>query len=793
MNQVREIEKKWQKKWEEEKLGEFNYSKLHMGHWYQYGIMDTWSRFQKMMGKNVFQPMGFDAFGLPAENFAIKHGIHPEDSTNKNISIMMEQFKAMGVSFAWKNYINTSSPEYYKWTQWIFLQFLKNDLAYQKKAPVNWCTQCQTVLANEQVLDGACERCSSEVIKKNLKQWFLKITKYADRLLDGIDNLNWPEKTKLMQKNWIGKSQGSEITFKTEDGNPIKVFTTRPDTLFGVSYLVLAPEHSLVDSLTSKEQKKEVTQYKEETAKISEIERLSTEKEKTGVFTGSFVIHPLTGKKVPLWISDYVLASYGTGAVMGVPAHDERDYIFAQKYKLPIIQVIEGDISENAYTGEGKLINSSSFDGITNEEAKRKITKALEDKNLGEEKTIFRLRDWLIGRQRYWGCPIPIIHCEDCGAIPVEEKNLPVKLPRDVDFRPTGESPLKAAKDWLETTCPKCNKKAEREADTMDTFLCSSWYFLRYPCSDLNDQAFDKDTINKMLPVDHYVGGPEHACMHLLYARFFTMALKDIGLVNFDEPFPKLTHQGLVLGRDGQKMSKSKGNSESPDPYVEKYGSDILRLYLMFGFNFVEGGPWVDGGVKAIVRFRDRLDRFISNNSTCFKDTSNKEFGKAEKELYYVLHNSIQRIRVDMEKMQFNTSLARLMELLNALYSYEKIRPVGYNYHVSNVIKEFLLLMAPFAPHFCEEWWSKLGFRKKSLFLESYPDFNKKYLEQDTINMAIMINGKLRGEIEVSSSANKEEIIAFAKKNEKAAKFIEGKNIVKEILVPKKLINFIVK
>ena len=629
------IDKKWQDKWENEHLYKFDPtnldkklyvlemfsypsgSQLHAGHWFNYGPVDTWARFKRMNGYNVFQPMGFDAFGLPAENFAIKTGIHPQDSTEKNIKNMEAQLKAMGAMFNWENEVVTCRPDYYKWTQWLFLKLYEKGLAYRKQAPVNWCPSCNTVLANEQVVDGLCERCDTEVTKKDLTQWFLKITDYADELLEKLDGLNWPEKTVSMQKHWIGKSTGAEVTFKIKDHDlTFDVFTTRVDTLYGVSYVVLAPENKLVDKIVTPENKAAVEAYKEETAKQSEIERQSISKEKTGVFTGAYAINPINGKEVPIWVGDYVLASYGTGAVMAVPAHDERDFAFASKFNLPINRVIAPKDGSDVvpYFEHGILVNSGEFDGLTTDEAKVKIVEKLEKTNEGSQKVNYRLRDWLVSRQRYWGAPIPMIYCEKCGTVPVPEKDLPVELPYNVEFTPDGKSPLAKCEEFVNTTCPCCGGKAKREVDTLDTFVCSSWYYLRYPDNKNTKAAFDKEIIDKMLPVDMYVGGPEHACMHLLYARFITKALRDMGYLNFDEPFTSLVHQGLILGPDGLKMSKSKGNTISPDDYIKEYGADVFRMYLMFGFAYTEGGAWSDDGIKSVARFVDRIERNLETS-----------------------------------------------------------------------------------------------------------------------------------------------------------------------------------
>ena len=627
-----EIEKKWQKKWSEDKIYSFNTAKrdkkyytlemfsypsgakLHVGHWYNFGPSDSFARFKSMQGYEVFEPMGFDAFGLPAENYAIKTGIHPQDSTLKNIDTMERQLQAMGGMFDWDYEVKTCMPDYYKWTQWIFLQLYKAGLAYRKEAPVNWCTSCNTVLANEQVVDGHCERCGSQVVRKNLTQWFFKITAYADELLRDLDKLDWPEKTKAMQRHWIGKSTGGELEFTCESGDTFRVFTTRADTVFGVSYVILAPEHPLVDKLTTPEQRAEVEAYKLACSKVSEIDRMSATREKTGAFTGAYCINPVNGERVPIWIGDYVIYSYGTGAVMGVAAHDERDYDFAKKYGLQIKRVIksaDGSPDELPYCEYGVMVNSGKFDGMSSEEGKVAVVKWLEEQGKGELKTNYRLRDWLISRQRYWGCPIPVIHCPHCGEVAVPEQDLPVKLPYNVDFTPDGKSPLLKSEEFMNCNCPKCGAPARRDPDTLDTFVCSSWYYLRYPDAHNDKQAFDPEIINKMLPVDKYIGGAEHACMHLLYARFFTKALRDLGYLKFDEPFTSLVHQGTILGPDGFKMSKSRGNVVSPDDYVSKYGSDAFRFYLMFGFSYTEGGPWNSSGIESIVKFLERTERLV--------------------------------------------------------------------------------------------------------------------------------------------------------------------------------------
>ena len=814
-NYSTKIDEKWQKIWEENQTYKFDPSKLdkklytlemfsypsgaqlHAGHWFNYGPTDSWARFKRMQGYNVFQPMGFDAFGLPAENYAIKTGIHPHDSTLKNIETMEKQLKSMGAMFNWENEVVTCLPDYYKWTQWLFLQLYKKGLAYRKKAPVNWCPSCNTVLANEQVVDGECERCGTVVTKKDLTQWFFKITDYADELLDMIDDLDWPEKTKAMQKHWIGRSYGAQVTFKVKDSDlSFDVFTTRVDTLNGVSYVVLAPENKLVDELTTPENKDAVENYKEEAAKQTDIERQSSSKEKTGVFTGSYAINPINGKVVPIWISDYVLATYGTGCVMAVPAHDERDFAFATKFNLPIQRVITdkvGNEPELPFCEHGILVNSGKFDGLTTDEAKKAIVEELEKDKLGAMKVNFRLRDWLVSRQRYWGAPIPVIYCDDCGIVPVPEKDLPVKLPYNVEFTPDGKSPLAKCEEFVNTTCPCCGKPAKREVDTLDTFVCSSWYYLRYPDNKNADAPFDPEIINKILPVDKYVGGPEHACMHLLYARFITKALRDMGYLKFDEPFKSLTHQGLILGPDGLKMSKSKGNTISPDDYIKQYGADVFRMYLMFGFAYTEGGAWSDEGIKSVSKFVDRIERLLEASREVInsKENTKTTIDAAEKELNFWKHTAIKGVTEDTDKMQFNTAIARLMELTNALSKYlqETIKNPEF---LKETITDFIKLLAPFAPHFAEEEWSLLG-NTSTVFNERLPEFDPSALIKDEVEIAVQVNGKIKAKIMIPSNLDEEGIKSAALENEHIKENTEGKNIVKVIVIKGRLVNIVVK
>ena len=804
------IDAKWQKKWSEDETYKFDASnldkklyvlemfsypsgaKLHAGHWFNYGPVDSWARFKRMHGYNVFQPMGFDAFGLPAENYAIKTGIHPKDSTFKNIKTMEEQLKAMGAMFNWENEVITCSEDYYKWTQWLFLKLYEKGLAYRKNAPVNWCPSCNTVLANEQVVDGACERCNSEVTKKNLTQWFFKITDYADELLEKLDTLDWPEKTKAMQRHWIGKSNGAEVTFKVKDSDvKFDVFTTRVDTLNGVTYVVLAPESPLVDEIVKDEYKAEIESYKEATAKQSEIERQSITREKTGVFTGAYAINPINGKEVPIWVGDYVIASYGTGAVMAVPAHDERDFAFATKYDLPIIRVIEG--GDLPFTEYGTLVNSGEFDGLKGDEAKLAIVKKLEESKNGSLKVNYRLRDWLVSRQRYWGAPIPVIHCDHCGVVPVPEKDLPVQLPYNVEFTPDGKSPLAKCDEFINTTCPKCGKPAKRDADTLDTFVCSSWYYLRYADPHNSEKPFDSEIVNKMLPVDMYVGGPEHACMHLLYARFINKALRDMGYLNFDEPFTSLKHQGLILGPDGLKMSKSKGNTISPDDYIKEYGADVFRLYLMFGFQYEEGGAWSDDGIKSISKFVERMERILGTALDAIKSgENNKEtMDKLEKELNFVRNHTIKSVETDTEKFQFNTSIARMMEFTNALSKYinEKDKNLSF---LKDTCIDYIKLLAPFAPHLAEDLWEAFG-NTTSVFNAKYPVCDESALVKDEVEIAIQVNGKIKAKINIASGLEEEEIKAAALDNDSVKAAIGDKTVVKVIVIKGRLVNIVVK
>ena len=808
---MKSVEPKWQARWEKSKINNFNKknadkklyvlemfsypsgAKLHVGHWYNYGPTDTYARFKRMQGYEVFQPMGFDAFGLPAENYAIKTGIHPKDSTEKNIETMERQLKAMGAMFDWSAEIITCQEDYYKWTQWLFLQLYKKGLAYRKNALVNWCPSCETVLANEQVINGQCERCDSVVLRKDMTQWFLKITDYAEELLQDLNKLNWPEKTKLMQKNWIGKSTGCEIHFDCETGDDITVFTTRPDTVFGVNYVVLAPEHPLVEKLRAAhpEQAEAIDAYVRYAAEANDIDRLSTAREKTGVFTGAYATHPLTGKKLPIYLADYVLFSYGTGAVMAVAAHDERDHAFAIKYGLPITQVIQKRGSETIlpFCEDGILVNSGEFDGLFGEEARDAIANHLAKIGKGGKKINYRLRDWSVSRQRYWGAPIPMIHCDKCGTVPVPEKDLPVKLPYDVEFRPTGKSPLAGHEGFMNCRCPECGGKANRDPDTLDTFVCSSWYYLRYADAHNDKQAWSKEVADKMLPVDVYVGGSEHACMHLLYARFITKALRDMGFVNFDEPFTRLVHQGIILGPDGNRMSKSHGNVVSPDTYIEEYGSDMFRLYLMFGFSYTEGGPWSDDGIKSVAKFADRIERLVRKSLELSGRHNNMT--SAEKNLNYAKHYAIKNITRDVEEFSFNTSVARLMEYVNALQKYDnEVADKNVTFY-KDCLKDLIVMIAPFVPHFAEELWEVYG-NKNSVFLESYPLTDEQALIKDETEYAVQVNSKIKAKIMIPEGLSDADIQATVCAYPEIAELIVGKTVKKCIIVKGRLVNLIV-
>lgn len=814
-NPFADIEKKWQSYWQDSKKYEVDLSdaekklyalvmfiypsgdKLHIGHWYNYGPTDTWARFKRLQGFKVLEPIGYDAFGLPAENYAIKKGVHPAESTADNINKIREQLKDIGAMYDWSKEIDTSSPEYYKWTQWLFLQLYNNGLAYRKKAPVNWCTDCNTVLANEQVINGYCERCNHEVIKKDLEQWFFKIMDYADRLLDGMDKIEWPAKTITMQRNWIGRSEGTLIKFSIpEFDEQFEVFTTRADTLFGVTYMVLSPEHPLVEKITSEQNRGEVQKYLEQARNETEIERTSTEREKTGVFTGVYAVNPINDEKIPIWIADYVLIGYGTGAVMAVPAHDQRDFEFAQKYNLPIRKVIsskEANNSENliqATIDYGVMMNSGQFNGLDSVSGMKSVTEYLQKNEIGSAHVTYKLRDWLISRQRYWGAPIPIIFCENCGELAVDESELPVLLPDNVTFSGKGKSPLSTVQEFVNTTCPQCNGPARREIDTMDTFVDSSWYFLRYISPILDSNPWDKELVNKWLPVDQYVGGAEHAVMHLLYARFITKVLYDLKYIEFDEPFKRLIHQGTITNR-GAKMSKSKHNVVNPDTFIEQFGSDTFRMYMMFMGSYEDGGDWNDDGIYGVFRFLNRVDRLIEELIASPPSVSGKIKTDQDK-LDKTLHLTIKAVTQDLERFQFNTAISRLMEFLNTINEYRT--NIDFSSQdiesLRNAAETLIVLLAPFAPHLAEELWHKMG-KKSSVFDFEWPKYDEEKLKVDQIKMVVQVNGKLRGELLVDVESTNSDIIAAAQQNEKVIKYLTGKNILKNIVVPKKLVSFV--
>ena len=792
------VEKKWRAKWEVSPinvndgkkskyycLDMFPYPSgtgLHVGHWRGYVISDVWSRYQILKGNYVIHPMGWDAFGLPAENFAIKTGQHPGISTEKNIDNIRRQIKEIAAVYDWDMEINTTDPDYYRWTQWIFVQMFKNGLAYEKEMPINWCPSCKTGLSNEEVVDGSCERCGAEVTKKNLRQWMLKITAYADRLLDDLESLEWPEKVKKMQSEWIGRSYGAEVDFNVDrTDDKITVFTTRPDTLHGATFLVLAPEHKLASALASDETKTAVEDYIYKASTRSNIDRMQ-DKEKTGVFTGSYAINPVNGKKVPIWLSDYVLADYGTGAIMCVPAHDSRDFEFAKKFDIPIVQVIAkdgepADELEEAYTeAEGILINSGEWNGMESSRLKVEAPDIIEKKGIGKKRKNFKLRDWVFSRQRYWGEPIPIVHCPDCGAVAVPEDQLPLTLPDVEKYEPTGtgESPLAAIEEWVNTTCPECGKSAKRETNTMPQWAGSSWYFLRYPDNKNDKEIISREKADKYLPVDMYVGGVEHAVLHLLYARFYTKFLKDIGVVGFDEPFIRLFNQGMIV-KEGAKMSKSKGNVVSPDELVSEYGCDSLRMYELFVGPPDMDAEWDDSGIDGVFRFITKLYRLCSENAGKGNELT-KDMNRLRNKLIYDISQRL-------ESFSLNTVISGFMEYTNKINDLAA-KQGGVD---DETLKTISVLIAPFAPHIAEEMWEMTG-GEESVFKESWPAADEAAMEEDSIEMVIQINGKVRGKMSVPTAAVKDEVIALAK--ETLGDKLPGE-INKEIYVPGKLINIV--
>jgi leucyl-tRNA synthetase len=803
----KEIEPKWRKVWAESGINKADMSRtadkfyvipmlpypsgdLHIGHWYNFGPTDTVARFHRMLGQNVLTTIGFDAFGLPAENAAISRGIQPAKWTHGNIETMKRQIDQIGASYDWDHSLATCDPSFYRWNQWLFLKLYEKGMAYRAKSVVNWCPKDQTVLANEQVVgdDNVCDRCGTPVIQKEMEQWFFKITDYAERLLADLDTVDWPEKVKTMQINWIGKSRGALIKFQIPDTkHQIEVFTTRPDTIFGATYMVLAPEHPLVMKITSDECRPRVEQYIEETSHKTELERKEGEKHKTGTFTGAYAVNPATKKKIPVWIADYVLASYGTGAIMAVPAHDERDGEFAKKFDLPIDEVINRPSKiDGIYTGEGILINSGIYNGVDSAEAREKIVADLAKEGIAKEQVNYRLRDWLISRQRYWGTPIPIVYCDKCGIQPVPEKDLPVILPEDVEFELTGRSPLQEREDFVNTKCLNCDGPAKRETDTMDTFMDSSWYYLRYLDNKNNKAPYDNELINKWMPLDHYIGGIEHAILHLLYARFITKFLHDHHGLAAEEPFKKLTNQGIIAGPDGHKMSKSRGNVVNPDEQVAGYGADSLRMYLMFMGPYEQGGPYDMSGIAGTRRFLDRLWTLNGEFLEALRGNNPKDL-----EITAAAHKTIKKVTKDLERLNFNTAIAALMSLVNDLYKIKSETPLTHSAGWRFALETTTQLLAPFAPHITEEIWESLG-HDSSVHISSWPRWDEKLVAEEVITLAVQINGKVRSEIVVPADVSEEEAIKAAKEDEKIAPLIEGKKIKKQIYVPGRVVSLVI-
>jgi len=819
------VEAKWQRLWKETDayrtpdtsdkpkfycLDFFPYPSgdgLSVGHCRNYVPTDAVSRYERMKGRNVLHPMGWDAFGLPAENYAIKMGVHPRETTQRNIANYHRQMDLIGLSYDWSRELASCNPDYYRWTQWFFLLLHERGLAYRGTGRQWWCPSCKTILANEQVEQGRCWRCGSEVTKKDLTQWFFRITDYAQRLLDDLGPIDWPEKIKLMQANWIGRSEGAEVDFALPGrDDALTVFTTRPDTLFGATYMVLAPEHPLVEELTGDEHREAVKAYQDVARRQSEIERLSTEKEKTGVFLGAYAVNPVNGAQIPIWISDYVLMGYGTGAIMAVPAHDERDFQFATEFGLPIIEVIappegaQGTLTE-AYTGDGVMVNSGEFDGMPAPGPAFEAIVAKFGESGAARKTInFKLRDWLISRQRYWGVPMPIVYCEKCGAVPVPEDQLPVLLPEIEDYEPTddGRSPLARDEAFVHTTCPKCGAPATRETDTMDTFVCSSWYHLRYPSAHDDTAAFDKDATRYWLPVDLYVGGAEHAVMHLLYARFFCKVLEDAGYVDFGEPYATLRNQGMILAGDGQKMSKSKGNVVTPDSVVERYGADSLRVYELFIAPFEQSVAWSDRGVQGCYRFLGRFWNLAcevveAQGSGASRVAAGEAEAEKGRQVRRTLNKTIRKVTNDMESFRFNTAVSALMEMQNEVLDvWARARGALTLAQWREVVTAVTLLLCPMAPHLASEVWELLG--GEGVVLDAaWPGWDEELAADEVVTVVVQVNGKLRDRLQVAVGAEKDAVLAEARGAGNTAKFLEGKQVVKEIYVPGKLVNFVVR
>jgi leucyl-tRNA synthetase len=807
-----EVEPRWRERWDRSGIYQFDQGSdrpkhyaltmlpypsgdLHPGHIWAMGPSDTRARWMRMRGYNVFFPMGFDAFGLPAENAAIKFNIHPKPSTYKNIARITEQFKTLGMMIDWDHTVITCDPEYYRWNQWFFLQFYKHGLAYKQFAPVDWCPKDNTTLAREQVKgeDRRCDRCGTPVIKKNLDQWLFRITKYADELLD-FSGIEWPERIKVMQTNWIGRSEGAEVRFHTEAGTPIPVFTTRPDTLWGATFMVLAPEHPLVDSVTTPEQAAAVAAYKEQASRQSEIERQATDKEKTGVWTGGYAINPVNDERVPIWIADYVLMGYGTGAIMAVPAHDQRDFEFARKYDLPIVVVVQapggttdGNELTEAYAGdEGVMVNSGPITGTPAGESVARTVRWLQETERGQGAVTYRLRDWLISRQRYWGTPIPIVYCKECGAQPVPEDQLPVELPDDVDFMPTGESPLKLHPTWRHTTCPNCGGAAERDTDTMDTFVDSSWYQYRYLSPHDEDAPFDP-ALRHWLPVDQYTGGAEHAVMHLLYTRFWTKAMRDIGLIDFGEPMTRLFNQGIILGEDNEKMSKSRGNVVNPDELIARYGADGVRCFMMFIGPWDQGGPWNSRGIEGITRFLNRAWTVVMEP----REGNTPLNAEAEASLRRTTHRTIKKVGDDLEHFGFNTAISAMMEMVNEMM---RLRESGTSGGAAwdEAARTLTLLLAPFAPHLSEELWSRVD-GSFSVHQQAWPSYDPALLVEAEVEMVVQVNGKVRDRVRVATDAAEDAVKAQALGSERVRTALDGKTVQKVVVVPGKLVNVVVR
>ncbi len=806
-----EIDRKWQERWERDglyrvedgdsrpkwyELTMYPYPSgdLHIGHWYAMAPSDAHARFRRMQGYNVLHPMGFDSFGLPAENAAIRQQIHPYDWTVGNIKNMTNQLRSMGAIYDWTRQISTMEPEYYRWNQWIFLQLHKAGLSYRANAPVNWCPTDQTVLANEQVIDGKCERCDTPVARRDLEQWFFRITKYADELLDFSGVIDWPERIKTLQENWIGRSEGVDISFDIShlgiEEKEIRTFTTRIDTIYGVTFMVLAPEHPLVRKITTGEQQDAANRYIDQARRQSEIERLSTEREKTGVFTGAYAVNHLNGEQVPIFVGDYVLLSYGTGAVMGVPAHDQRDFDFAKKYNLPVNVVIappdwDGSDLDSAYLEAGTQVNSGPFDGMPSSQGIKAIAEHVEEHSWGSRTVSYRVRDWLISRQRYWGTPIPVVYCDPCGTVPVPEEDLPVLLPRDAEFRPTGESPLASNEEFVNTSCPACDKPARRETDTMDTFVDSSWYQLRFTSPDYDDAPFNPEAMKTWNPVDQYTGGAEHAVMHLLYTRFFTKALRDVGLLDFNEPFLRLFNQGTIIA-EHHKMSKSRGNVIAPDPYVQSLGADVVRIYLMFLGPWDQGGDWTDSGINGMTRWANRVWDIAQRDSSQLGNGD----PKAVRDLTRATHKTIRKVVTDIERFHFNTALAAMMEFSNALGSFWDAKSVDAAAWDS-AVDTLLVLLAPIAPHITEELWERRG-NAYSIHNQPLPAWNEELAADELITLVVQVNGKVRDKLTVAADISEEDAKKSALDSPRVQAHVDGKQVRQLVYVPGRLVNVVV-